>query len=225
MEAIKTQDTTDPRHIGKVEAKGFLARWQPLFSSYSDGHVYDSEVEKAVKDYNSGGGFSQWSSRVDESVVVDWCILGLDWILGDTGNQVGVPQTVEKAISDWKRRSVDVLSEELEDAIKEASDEQRAEWEHDPEDFRKWNRKDLDECEHPWCDETITLTRLWLSLHPFEWFILHNHAEEWGFDVVRENLRAYAFESEDSKNVGEEIRKRLCETMEKWVKRVEDGRW
>jgi hypothetical protein len=225
MEATKTQDTADPRHMGKEEARCLLSRWKPVLSGINDGHVYDYEVEKAVKNYNSDGRFSSWASGADESMVVDWCILGLDWILGDTGNQIGIPQTVEKAISDWKRRSVDVLSEELEAAIKEASDEQRDEWEHDPEDFRKWNRKDLHECEHPWSDETITLTRLWLSLHPFEWFLLYSHAEEWGFDAVRENLRAYAFESEDSKDVGKTIRKHLCAAMEKWAKRVEDGRW
>jgi hypothetical protein len=215
----------DPRAITKDGAKEILTRWNQLFWSSYGSHVYDHQITEAVRGYESDGRLGQWSDAADESVITDWCVLGLDWILGDTGNQVGIPSTVEKTISDWSKRNTTTLTAAVEDAIKEASDEQREEWEDDPEGFRKWHHKDLDKCEHPWSDETVALTHLWLSMHPFEWFTLYRTAEEWGFDVVRENLRAYAFESDDSKDVGETIRKRVCETMSKWAKRVEEGRW
>ena len=163
MEAT-AEKKQDPRAVTKELAKEILTRWNQLFWSSYNSHVYDHQITESIRGYESDGRLGHWSAAPDEGVITDWCILGLDWILGDTGNQVGVPQTVEKAISDWNRRSVDVLSEALEEAIKEASVEQREEWEDDPEDFRKWhNGKGIDECEHPWCDETNTLPKKKIS--------------------------------------------------------------
>ncbi len=219
---IEPQPESDPRHISDEEAVVLLRKWQKLFrdsplstiwNSCSLTKADDYYVRPAIVDYQLSTETGSYShadrnESLCQVALADYCVIGLEWILSNTGNLPGFTGSMNRVMS-RSGRSVEELGWALEEGI------------------NLDKRFDMDlgryEEEHPWGNDTINLVRKWMTLHPFEWHTLYRAALGWGEEVIEENLRYYAAGIQHSKEVGEEIQRCLNAVMRAWAKSEEQN--
>ena len=217
---IELKPQSDPRHISDEEAVVLLRKWRKLFrdsplstiwNSCSLTKADDYYVRPAIVDYQLSTETGSYSHEdrnesLCQVALADYCVIGLEWILSNTGNQPGFTGSMNRVMSRGGR-SAEELDLALEDGIKEDSGNHLGRYEE----------------EHPWGNDTNNLVRKWMTLHPFEWHTLYRAALSWGEEVIEENLRCYAAGVEHSKEVGEQIQRCLDAVMRAWAKSEEQN--
>ena len=184
--------------------------------------VYEFAAKDAVREYNVHN-----TSTESE---VECCLRGLEYLMENTGNTPGFDQGLRN-IKTSRHANLESIRFAFEAYYEERQQELVEYWEDDPEDFIKWNRKPLSECEHPWGDDEVKVYRAWLELHPFERYLFTHYCEQAGREALMEMMddlvvnEYSSYGRSDASQIHERVREEAERLMDRFTKNVEKGVW